>query len=518
MAETSRHDPKSRVSVSSVSSGTTEARADEDIPPFFRKFVEKYPFGNVHMALRVGPLVIQNGVSQGALISLREMPVFHDRFQLQSEPDRDLALGGDSGRSLWERKRQIRDPKRLRYKAIMKQVAEVPFSHVLPLDAELAIVEDLLEATRLPFDDPGLPTSDQRSLLDSALQPVLEKVKSLLRSRVKVYLESITQHLLFPFIKLKWSATRNNCQTFCNSIISSFLFEPLVNGLSANTPDGCSPLAHSEARCTDTKTYFHRIALKLSLHLARDRHMYAPGTIAEEMTAAGHLATPESWMRNRLAVLTASSILHRAAAAMAWTPEFCKATAWLHGRRLLGQDLASVRVKLGGIHRAQPFSHCFEAKTYRHYFLAPWAIFPRQEQVEAYELLRDGRVKLPDVPVSAWTGRFAWRDTEKSSHEAIGFPEFLGAPMVLKEARPDPRLLELLREKLSETRTVPLTWAGTAPGISIIIIIIMTPAIMTMAIMVRRVMAAFDSVAVEVGIIAAEGGFREAVETVEAEA
>lgn len=41
-----------------------EAAADSDIPLFFRNSVEKYPYGNVHMALRVGPIVIENGVSQ----------------------------------------------------------------------------------------------------------------------------------------------------------------------------------------------------------------------------------------------------------------------------------------------------------------------------------------------------------------------------------------------------------------------------------------------------------------------
>ena len=41
-----------------------EAEADEDIPFFFRKYTEKYPFGNVHMALRVGPLLVENGVAQ----------------------------------------------------------------------------------------------------------------------------------------------------------------------------------------------------------------------------------------------------------------------------------------------------------------------------------------------------------------------------------------------------------------------------------------------------------------------
>lgn len=58
------HNPKNREAVSSTTSVATDAAADRDIPLFFRKYAEKYPFGNVHMALRVGPLVIENGVSQ----------------------------------------------------------------------------------------------------------------------------------------------------------------------------------------------------------------------------------------------------------------------------------------------------------------------------------------------------------------------------------------------------------------------------------------------------------------------
>jgi hypothetical protein len=61
---TSAHDPNDREAVSNTTSVAKEASADRDIPLFFRKYTEKYPFGNVHMALRVGPLVIENGVSQ----------------------------------------------------------------------------------------------------------------------------------------------------------------------------------------------------------------------------------------------------------------------------------------------------------------------------------------------------------------------------------------------------------------------------------------------------------------------
>jgi hypothetical protein len=41
-----------------------ESRADGDIPFFLREFVNKFPFGNVHMALRIGPLIIENGAKR----------------------------------------------------------------------------------------------------------------------------------------------------------------------------------------------------------------------------------------------------------------------------------------------------------------------------------------------------------------------------------------------------------------------------------------------------------------------
>lgn len=53
-----------QLGASSNVSVAEEAAGDTDMPLFFRKHAEKNPFGNVHMALRVGPLVIENGVSQ----------------------------------------------------------------------------------------------------------------------------------------------------------------------------------------------------------------------------------------------------------------------------------------------------------------------------------------------------------------------------------------------------------------------------------------------------------------------
>jgi hypothetical protein len=42
----------------------TQDGPDQDIPFFLKEITNRYPFGNVHMSLMVGPLVIENGVPQ----------------------------------------------------------------------------------------------------------------------------------------------------------------------------------------------------------------------------------------------------------------------------------------------------------------------------------------------------------------------------------------------------------------------------------------------------------------------
>jgi hypothetical protein len=62
--QTSLVDSRNRVAEAGNSASFEEGGADEDVPFFLRKFANKYPFGNVHMALRIGPLIIENGVEQ----------------------------------------------------------------------------------------------------------------------------------------------------------------------------------------------------------------------------------------------------------------------------------------------------------------------------------------------------------------------------------------------------------------------------------------------------------------------
>lgn len=45
----------------------TDPGDDDDVPSFIRQFADTNPFGHVHMSLRVGPLVVENGVAQYVL-------------------------------------------------------------------------------------------------------------------------------------------------------------------------------------------------------------------------------------------------------------------------------------------------------------------------------------------------------------------------------------------------------------------------------------------------------------------
>jgi hypothetical protein len=82
-----------------------------------------------------------------------------------------------------------------------------------------------------------------------------------------------------------------------------------------------------------------------------------------------------------------------AAKAIAKNASFRERTAWLHKQVNPAKD----RLKLGDIHRAQRFSHYCDQGKYHHYFIATWAHLNPRDQTKEYELLRDGRVKLPDV-------------------------------------------------------------------------------------------------------------------------
>ena len=115
--------------------------------------------------------------------------------------------------------------------------------------------------------------------------------------------------------------------------------------------------------------------------------------------------TPEEWLNNRFTLFIARDALIRGAVGMAKTHELRMACDWLR----TSPEAQFDRLKLGGIHRAQPWSHHFEAGRYRQLLIAPWAKYTYEVRVLAYEALREMRkrmanpepdVDLPDQPIS----------------------------------------------------------------------------------------------------------------------
>ena len=132
----------------------------------------------------------------------------------------------------------------------------------------------------------------------------------------------------------------------------------------------------------------------ISLHLARPRQFYP----RSDGPVDGHgVMSDADWFQNRLTVLLAQDVLLAAAAAMARCKEFHESTLWLCRQGEACLD----RLKLGGIHRAQPFSHHFERGAYHQYFVAEWTHLTEPLKIKAYEKLRDGRARLRDVGSSS---------------------------------------------------------------------------------------------------------------------
>ena len=444
----------------------------------------------------------------GALISLREYPVFHDRPNIGGL-QRRLAIVEDEERNVWGQEQRHEVETRKRYKAVMKQVVGAPFTGLLSSseDAEQQkrIIELLIEGSQQRFDDAGLHQKKRSSLLRDALKPVMERLKNLLGHRVKIYLSSVVYQLLNAKTSLRWSRTSNNCQTFCNNLIENSIFGSLTTGGGVEGPTSSSSLYLMSFVCPQEGYLKNRVRTKydvpcglteeylLKFHFGRhdevdiiddlQEYWYDWGafgallyknqdlfpwdcseaygrcpTKCNDCNLAKHIwafpfdswsmvelhlhrdsqmypSSDGKWMENRLKVLAAASLLARAAAGMVRSKRFRDETEWLSpmSEMSLNKEPGLVRVKLGGIHRAQPFSHYFEAGRYFVYFQAEWAIRNRPQQIIEYEALRDERMKRKELGGGGGGGSELSTSNNIDPHDAAmleqQFQSFFGLAM-----------------------------------------------------------------------------------------
>ena len=135
-----------------------------------RRITDRYPFGNVHMALRVGPILIQNGVQHtkgGALIISRDSPIWQS--SRGSDQSIAYALALSEERLLYSQLRDRRKTKR--YKTALKQVVGGLFGGLFSPDIEAEIVD--VSGSQENLDDEDESPRSNKKLLNSVLEPII---------------------------------------------------------------------------------------------------------------------------------------------------------------------------------------------------------------------------------------------------------------------------------------------------------------------------------------------------------
>ncbi|KAK3389152.1 hypothetical protein B0H63DRAFT_499379 [Podospora didyma] len=459
----------------------SEQQAEQDIPFFIRNITDRYPFGNVHMALRVGPLMIENGVEHsqgGALITSRDPP----QWQLSHRgTDRDiercLSVSGGEERRLYKAPHRGAPRKPKRYKTALKQIVGGLFSGFCCTELEDQVISQVVEASNADLDNPEDHPQEREAAWEAVLSPTLENLRQLMQSRIRLMLSTITRKLLDDTVDLKWDRRHNNCQKFCDNMIDYSVYGAFIapSPLEDDDPPPylmsfvCRPGSYTRERAGRARNKFdvpsglceeyllkfryglhvdsdivdslleywydwggfggplypyqdlfpwdcteaygrsnlvcsggenHNISKHvwsfpfdswsiIELHLTRSRLMYDQGA-----------QTQSEWMKNRLTVLLAENTLLEGAKAMANSASFRASTAWMAEHK----DARMDRYKLGGIHRAQPFSHHYEEGKYHEYFIADWAHLCRDDQIAEYEAIREMRRQLADMPAHSGSG------------------------------------------------------------------------------------------------------------------
>ncbi|KAK3326732.1 hypothetical protein B0H66DRAFT_449385, partial [Apodospora peruviana] len=453
-----------------------EKKAKDDIPFFMRNVTDRYPFGNVHMALRIGPLMIENGVPDtkgGAYITSRDPPNWQVAYTSGGvDIEYSLALNDDptttETRVLYRSRRSPRHPKR--YKTALKQVVGGLFTGYTLEALENTVIDQVMAASGIDdLDNADDHITVREQIWNSTLAPILANLHALMDDRVNVLLPSITQRLLDRNIPLKWNRRTNNCQNFCDNMIDYPLYGSFLSSSAGSYLMSfiCRPGAYTPHRERNVQTKYdvpsglceeYLLKFRYGLHVESDivdslleywhdwgafcggpiypshhqnlfpwdcteayrrettrktcgsgctlsKHVWSfpfdSWSISELHLARGYgalmypeVVSPKDWMRNRLSILRGQDALLAGAATMARSKLFRQAVSWMS----LCDDPRVDRFKLGGIHRAQPFSHHYEEGKYHEYFVADWAHLCRDDQVKEYEAIRDARRELPDIP------------------------------------------------------------------------------------------------------------------------
>ncbi|KAJ4349235.1 hypothetical protein N0V95_004771 [Ascochyta clinopodiicola] len=198
-----------------------EPRFSEKLLKMFPNHVRKnyYAMGNVHAAIMFGPLLIENGVA-----SLPQAT----RDQLNNI----LVVSGDDSRELYSAEDKTLRKRRLN--ASITQVLGGLFSthESTWRTTEETVIEMVLQAAK---DYKPQMMLQQRQQQTASLLQVADHIVALLKNSigrdVRHYLHLLLYQIPDRRFPLEWKLTSNNCQTFCDNLLRSFLtvFPPNID-------------------------------------------------------------------------------------------------------------------------------------------------------------------------------------------------------------------------------------------------------------------------------------------------
>ncbi|CAG9979782.1 unnamed protein product [Clonostachys byssicola] len=191
-------------------------RAGGGTPGYLLPSSNNSPFGSIHMAVRIGPVVIENGVANtdgGVLITTRQPQhlLEADRFPT-SATEPSLLLVGRDERTLFSQNRPT-SPKR--HKLMMKQMVGGAFSGYLDSSLEESIVDVLLKGAENAGDD------------TLTIDLAIGKLRGLMGPRIESLFRGIVDRLTDPTFDIRWSSAGNTCRHFCDKLLDQPQFRCL---------------------------------------------------------------------------------------------------------------------------------------------------------------------------------------------------------------------------------------------------------------------------------------------------
>ena len=392
----------------------------------------------------------------------------------------------------------------------MKQVVGGAFSGFLEEPRETRIVTMLADEAQayreLEARFPTRPRAWFERRLEQAVERLILQVQPLLEPRVSYYLDLVTTKLMDPDFRLSWDFLDNNCQKFCDGLLSYDIFGPIFDATgSPGGADGdrsvprplylmsfvCRPESYTKqfartkydvpnglteeyllkfrygrhdhadifdtlqeywydvgnfrgplykyqsvfpwdcteaynrepTKCSECNISKHVWAFPfdswslIHLHLQKDRRWYPPQDVEKLRLTDGE------WMENRLTLLLAQDVLIQGAFAI--RKHLKGSCGWL------AKSAKFDRLRLGGIHRAQPLSHHYERGRFQEAYVTPWVHLKRPDQIKIYESIRDRRAKLPDMEYLEPKEYRRWNnggDSEQSFQDNRALPSGLDEP------------------------------------------------------------------------------------------